>query len=117
MPEVGEGLVKIVGAARDPGSRAKIAVYTEEDHIDPVGACVGMQGSRVKAVINELNDEKVDIVLWDEYPAQFVINAMAPVNVVSIIVDEETRNMDITVKNDDVGLILEMILPEHIFLL
>ncbi|MDA0823045.1 MAG: transcription termination factor NusA [Proteobacteria bacterium] len=88
VPEIGEGLIKILGAARDPGLRAKIAVRSEDARIDPVGACVGMRGSRVQAVSNELGGERVDIILWDENPAQFVINAMSPAEVVSILVDE-----------------------------
>ena len=87
VPEIGEGLIKILGAARDPGLRAKIAVRSEDARIDPVGACVGMRGSRVQAVSNELGGERVDIILWDENPAQFVINAMSPAEVVSILVD------------------------------
>lgn len=100
VPEVGEGLIQILGAARDPGIRAKIAVRTKESRIDPIGACVGMRGSRVQAVTNELNGERVDIILWDENPAQFVINAMAPADVVSIVVDEESGSMDVAVKEE-----------------
>jgi N utilization substance protein A len=103
VPEVGEGIIEIMKAARDPGLRAKIAVRTQESRIDPVGACVGMRGSRVQAVSNELNGEKVDIILWDDNPAQFVINAMAPVNVVSIIFDEEAASMDVIVNECDVS--------------
>lgn len=101
VPEVGEGLIQIVGAARDPGSRAKIAVRTTDPRIDPVGACVGMRGSRVQAVSNELNGERIDIILWDENPAQFVINAMSPADVVSIVIDEEARSMDVAVKEEN----------------
>ncbi|HIL93546.1 MAG TPA: transcription termination/antitermination protein NusA, partial [Cycloclasticus sp.] len=86
VPEVGDGLIEILGAARDPGSRAKIAVRTRDQRLDPVGACVGMRGSRVQAVSNELAGERVDIILWDENEAQFVINAMSPAEVVSIVV-------------------------------
>ncbi|KOR28844.1 transcription elongation factor NusA, partial [Achromatium sp. WMS3] len=103
VPEVGEGLIQIMKAARDPGIRAKIAVHTEESRIDPVGSCVGMQGSRVQAVSKELNEEKIDVILWDENPAQFVINAMAPVEVVSIIFDEDSDSMDVAVKESDVS--------------
>jgi N utilization substance protein A len=100
VPEVGEGLIEIVGASRDPGLRAKIAVKSNEPRIDPVGACVGMRGSRVQAVSNELAGERVDIVLWDENVAQFVINAMSPAEVESIVVDEESNTMDIAVSED-----------------
>ncbi|MBK1717512.1 transcription termination factor NusA [Thiocystis violacea] len=103
VPEVGEGLIQILGAARDPGSRAKIAVRTSDPRIDPVGACVGMRGSRVQAVSNELNGERVDIILWDENPAQFVINAMSPADVVSIVIDEESRSMDVAVKEENLA--------------
>ena len=97
VPEVGEGLIEVMGAARDPGSRAKIAVRTTDSRVDPVGACVGMRGSRVRTISNELAGERVDIVLWDENPAQYVIKAMAPAEVASILVDEETNSMDIAV--------------------
>ncbi len=97
VPEIGEEMIEIRGAARDPGSRAKIAVKTNDRRIDPVGACVGMRGSRVQAVSNELGGERVDIVLFDDNSAQFVINAMAPAEVASIIVDEDSHSMDIAV--------------------
>ena len=103
VPEVGEGLIKILGAARDPGSRAKIAVRTIDPRIDPVGACVGMRGSRVQAVSNELAGERVDIILWDDNPAQYVINAMSPADVVSIVIDEEARSMDVAVKEENLS--------------
>ena len=97
VPEVGEELIEIIGAARDPGSRAKIAVRSHDSRIDPVGACVGMRGSRVQAVSNELAGERIDIILHDENPAQFVINAMAPADVTSIVVDEDSNSIDIAV--------------------
>jgi len=100
VPEVGEGLIDIMGAARDPGLRAKIAVRSNEPRIDPVGACVGMRGSRVQAVSNELGGERVDIILWNDNPAQFVINAMSPAEVVSIVVDEDSHSMDVAVKDE-----------------
>lgn len=100
VPEVGQGLIEILGAARDPGVRAKIAVKSHDRRVDPVGACVGMRGSRVQAVSRELNEERVDIILVDENPAQFVINAMAPAEVLSIVVDEESHGMDIAVAED-----------------
>jgi N utilization substance protein A len=103
VPEVGEGIIEILSAARDPGVRAKIAVRTKDPRIDPVGACVGMRGSRVQAVSNELNGERVDIILWDENPAQFVINAMSPADVVSIVIDEEARSMDVAVKEENLS--------------
>ena len=103
VPEIGEGVIDILAAARDPGLRAKIAVRSRDQRIDPVGACVGMRGSRVQAVSNELAGERVDIILWDENPAQFVINAMSPAEVVSILVDEDTRTMDVAVVEEQLS--------------
>ena len=100
VPEVGQGLIDILGAARDPGLRAKIAVRSNDSRIDAVGACVGMRGSRVQAVSNELAGERVDIILWDDNSAQFVVNAMSPAEVVSIVVDEDKHSMDIAVDED-----------------
>jgi N utilization substance protein A len=100
VPEVGQGLIEILGAARDAGLRAKIAVRSNDNRIDPVGACVGMRGSRVQAVSNELAGERVDIILYDENPAQFVINAMSPAEVTSIVVDEDTHSMDLAVDEE-----------------
>ncbi|AML48670.1 transcription termination/antitermination protein NusA [Coxiella burnetii] len=103
VPEIGEEVIEIKGAARDPGSRAKIAVKTNDGRIDPIGACVGMRGSRVQAVSNELGGERIDIVLWDDNPAQLVINAMAPAEVASIVVDEDSHTMDIAVNKDQLS--------------
>ena len=103
VPEIAEGLIEIMGCARDPGSRAKIGVRSKVARIDPVGACVGMRGSRVQAVSNELGGERVDIILWDENPAQYVINAMSPAEVVSILVDEESRAMDVAVHEEQLS--------------
>ena len=103
VPEVGEGAIEIVGAARDPGLRAKIAVLAHDQRIDPVGACVGMRGSRVQAVSNELGGERVDIILWNDNAAQFVINAMSPADVQSIVVDEDNHSMDIAVKDENLS--------------
>lgn len=103
VPEIAEETLEIKSAARDPGSRAKIAVKTNDKRLDPVGACVGMRGSRVQAVSGELGGERVDIVLWDENPAQFVINAMAPAEVASIVVDEDTGAMDVAVEADNLA--------------
>jgi len=100
VPEVGEGIIEIKSAAREPGIRAKIAVKTNDGRIDPVGACVGMRGARVQAVSNELGGERVDIVLWDDNPAQFVMNGMAPAEVLSIVVDEDAHTMDVAVSED-----------------
>jgi len=100
VPEVGQGLIEILGAARDPGLRAKIAVSSNDKRIDPVGACVGMRGSRVQAVSNELAGERVDIILANEDPAQFVVNAMSPAEVTSIVVDEDKHSMDIAVEEE-----------------
>ena len=104
VPEIGEEIIEVIGAARDPGVRAKIAVKTNDRRIDPVGACVGMRGSRVQAVSSELGGERVDIVLWDDNVAQFVINAMAPADVVSIIVDEDSHSMDIAVEDANLAM-------------
>lgn len=103
VPEIADGIIEILGCARDPGSRAKIAVKTNDGRIDPVGACVGMRGSRVQAVSNELGNERIDIVPWDDNVAQLAINAMSPAEVVSIVVDEETRSMDIAVSEDNLA--------------
>jgi N utilization substance protein A len=103
VPEINEGLIEIINSARDPGSRAKIAVRARDPRIDPIGACVGMRGSRVQAVSNELGGERVDIILWDENPAQFVINAMAPAEVVSILVDEDSHSMDVAVAEENLS--------------
>ncbi|MGV6816789.1 MAG: transcription termination factor NusA [Thiotrichales bacterium] len=100
VPEVGQGLIDIMGASRDPGLRAKIAVRSNDPRMDPVGACVGMRGSRVQTVSNELGGERVDIILYDENPAQFVINAMSPAEVVSIVMDEDKHAMDIAVTEE-----------------
>jgi N utilization substance protein A len=103
VPEISEGIIEIKGAARDPGQRAKIAVKSKDARIDPVGACVGMRGARVQAVSNDLHDERVDIILWDDNPAQLVINAMAPAEVESLIVDEDTHSMDVAVNEDNLA--------------
>lgn len=103
VPEIAEGVIQIRSAARDPGSRAKIAVKTNDQRIDPIGACVGMRGSRVQAVSNELDSERVDIILWDDNPAQLVINAMSPAEVESIVVDEDTHTMDVAVSEDNLA--------------
>ncbi|SDZ97578.1 transcription termination factor NusA [Microbulbifer marinus] len=104
VPEIAEQVIEIKGAARDPGLRAKIAVTTNDGRIDPVGACVGMRGARVQAVSNELSGERVDIVLWDENPAQFVINAMAPAEIESIVVDEDAGSMDVAVAEENLAM-------------
>jgi len=103
VPEIADGVIEILAAARDPGSRAKIAVKTNDGRIDPVGACVGMRGSRVQAVSGELGGERIDIVLWDDNVAQLAINAMSPAEVASIVVDEETQSMDIAVSEDNLA--------------
>ncbi len=103
VPEIGEELIEIKSVARDPGSRAKIAVKTNDGRIDPIGACVGMRGARVQAVSSELAGERIDIVLWDDNPIQFVINAMAPAEVVSIVVDEDTHVMDVAVQKEQLS--------------
>ena len=103
VPEIGEELIEVKAAARDPGARAKIAVKTNDGRIDPIGACVGMRGARVQAVSGELGGERVDIVLWDDNPVQLVINAMAPAEVASIVVDEDSHTMDIAVKEEQLS--------------
>ena len=100
VPEINQGVIEIKGAARDPGSRAKIAVKSKDTRIDPVGACVGMRGARVQSVTNELAGERVDIVQWDDDVVRFVMNAMSPAEVDSVIVDEDTHSMDIIVSGD-----------------
>ncbi|HEX5844092.1 MAG TPA: transcription termination factor NusA [Pseudomonas sp.] len=103
VPEIAEELIEVMGASRDPGSRAKLAVRSKDKRIDPQGACIGMRGSRVQAVSGELAGERVDIVLWDDNPAQFVINAMSPAEVAAIIVDEDAHAMDIAVGADNLA--------------
>ncbi|VFP87369.1 Transcription termination/antitermination protein NusA [Candidatus Erwinia haradaeae] len=103
VPEIAEEVLEIKAAVRDPGSRAKIAVKTNDKRIDPVGACVGMRGARVQAVSSELGGERIDIILWDDNPAQFVINAMAPADVSSIVVDEDSHTMDIAVEAENLA--------------
>jgi N utilization substance protein A len=104
VPEISEGVIEIKAGARDPGLRSKLAVKAKDKRIDPIGSCIGMRGARVQAVSNELNGERVDIILWDDDPAQFVINAMAPAEVSSIVVDEDKRSMDIAVEEDQLAL-------------
>ena len=104
VPEIEQGLLQIRAAARDPGVRAKIAVHATDSRVDPIGTCVGVRGSRVQAVTQELAGERVDIVLWSEDPAQFVIGALAPANVSSILVDEERHVMDVVVDEDNLAL-------------
>jgi len=103
VPEIEEGLLEIMAASRDPGLRSKIAVKANDQRLDPVGTCVGMRGSRVQAVTSELAGERVDIVLWSIEPAQFVINAMAPAEVSSIVVDEDKHSMDLVVAEDQLA--------------
>lgn len=103
VPEIGEELIQVKAAARDPGSRAKIAVKTNDGRIDPIGACVGMRGARVQAVSSELGGERIDIILWDDDSAQLVINAMAPAEVASIVVDEDMHAMDVAVKTEQLS--------------
>ena len=103
VPEVGQGLIEILGAARDPGLRAKISVKSNDPKLDAIGACVGMRGSRVQSVSNELSGERIDIIMWDEDPAKFVINAMSPAEVLSIVVDEDKKSMDIAVAEEQLS--------------
>ena len=103
VPEIGENIIEVKAAAREPGNRAKIAVKTNDGRIDPIGACVGMRGARVQAVSSELGGERVDIILWDDNPAQLVINAMAPADISSIVVDEDSHTMDLAVNKDQLS--------------
>ena len=104
VPEINEGIVSIVQVAREPGSRAKIAVSSRDSDVDPVGACVGMKGSRVQAVVQELRGEKIDIVTWDPDPAKFICNALAPAEITRVIVDEADQSMDVVVPDDQLSL-------------
>ncbi|MGD0625846.1 MAG: transcription termination factor NusA [Thermodesulfobacteriota bacterium] len=104
VPEVSEGIVKIVNAAREPGGRAKIAVYSEDSDVDPVGACVGMKGSRVQAVVQELRGEKIDIIPWSDDPASFVCNALAPAEISKVVINEEAQSMEVIVEDDQLSL-------------
>jgi N utilization substance protein A len=103
VPEVGEGLISVMGAARDPGARAKVAVKSNDPRLDPVGACVGMRGSRVQSVSNELAGERIDIILWNPSEAQYVINAMSPAEIQSIVVDEDKHSMDLAVSSENLS--------------
>jgi len=104
VPEISEGIVTIMQAAREPGSRAKIAVASKDRDVDPVGACVGMKGSRVQAVVQELRGEKIDIIPWDPDPAKFVCNGLAPAEILRVVVDEENRSMEVVVPDDQLSL-------------
>ena len=104
MPEIYEGIVRIEAAAREPGARSKIAVVSKDSDVDPVGACVGMRGSRVQAVVQELRGEKIDIVPWSADPVRYVVAALAPAQVVRIMVDDEKRSMDVIVPDDQLSL-------------
>jgi N utilization substance protein A len=104
VPEIAEGIVKIVQVAREPGSRAKIAVSSKDSDVDPVGACVGMKGARVQAVVQELRGEKIDIVTWDPDPAKFICNALAPAEITRVIVDEGNQRMEVVVPDDQLSL-------------
>ena len=104
VPEISEGVVKIINAAREPGSRAKIAVTSQDPDVDPIGACVGIRGSRVQSVVRELKGEKIDIVHWDPDPAKFICNAIAPAKVLKVIMDKEEQRMEIVVPDDQLSL-------------
>ena len=106
VPEVGQGLIEVKGASRDPGLRAKIAVYSKDSRLDPVGACVGMRGARVQAVSNELAGERVDIILWDEDFGRYVVNVMAPAAITSIVVEEESQQVDIVVEEEKLSQVI-----------
>ena len=104
VPEIYDGIIEVKSVARDPGSRAKIAVISKDSSIDPVGACVGMRGSRVQAVVNELQGEKIDIIQWSPEPATFIVNALAPAEVVKVVLDEEARRIEVVVPDDQLSL-------------
>jgi N utilization substance protein A len=104
VPEVAEGIVSIISAAREPGSRAKIAVVSRQSDVDPVGACVGMKGTRVQSVVQELRGEKIDIVPWNMDPAKFVVNALAPAIISKVIIDQANRSMEVIVPDDQLSL-------------
>ncbi len=104
VPEISEGIVRIIQVAREPGSRAKIAVTSKDSDVDPVGACVGMKGSRVQAVVQELRGEKIDIVTWDPDPAKFICNALSPAEIVRVVVDEADQTMEVVVPDDQLSL-------------
>ncbi len=104
VPEISEGIVQIINAAREPGSRAKIAVYSRDSDVDPVGACVGMKGSRVQAVVQELRGEKIDIIPWSEDPASFVCNALAPAEISKVIINQDAKSMEVIVEDDQLSL-------------
>lgn len=103
VPEIAEEVIEIVAIARDPGSRSKVAVKTNDGRIDPVGACVGMRGTRVQSITNELNGERIDIILWDDNPVQYVINSLAPAEIVSIVQDEDRNSIEVAVKEDQLS--------------
>ena len=102
--EIYDGIIEIKSVARDPGSRAKIAVVSNDSSIDPVGACVGMRGSRVQAVVGELQGEKIDIIQWSQDPATFIVNALAPAEVTKVVLDEETNRIEVVVPDDQLSL-------------
>lgn len=104
VPEIYDGIIEIRSVARDPGSRAKIAVISNDSSIDPVGACVGMRGSRVQAVVAELQGEKIDIINWNEDPATFVVNALAPAEVSKVVLDEDAGRIEAVVPDDQLSL-------------
>ncbi len=104
VPEIYDGIIEIKSVARDPGSRAKIAVLSNDSSIDPVGACVGMRGSRVQAVVNELQGEKIDIIQWNPDPATFIVNGLAPAEVTKVVLDEETQRIEVVVPDDQLSL-------------
>ena len=104
VPEIYDGIIEVKSVARDPGSRAKIAVFTKEKSIDPVGACVGMRGSRVQAVVNELQGEKIDIVLWSEDIATFIVNALGPAEVEKVVIEEDLKKIDVIVPDEQLSL-------------
>ena len=104
VPEIYDGIIEIISVARDPGSRAKIAVLSKDKTIDPVGACVGMRGSRVQAIVNELQGEKIDIITWSEDAASFIVNTLSPAEVTKVVLDEENKKVEVIVPDDQLSL-------------
>ena len=104
VPEIYDGIIQIISVARDPGSRAKIAVLSKDKTIDPVGACVGMRGSRVQAIVNELQGEKIDIITWSEDAASFIVNTLSPAEVTKVVLDEENKKVEVIVPDEHLSL-------------
>ena len=114
VPEIYDGIIEIIGVARDPGSRAKIAVFSKETSIDPVGACVGMRGSRVQAVVNELQGEKIDILSWTDNIADFVVKALQPAEVMKVVLYDEEERLEVVVPDEQLSLAIGRLSLNHL---